>query len=117
MAILFALLSIVPGFVSFLATGDFPQMIFKPPRPLVESVFKYRILLIAGSVTLYLVALLLYFSGAPTGGLVLFVAALRDLFFIGGAFYVVPLIMFPVMTRNLKWVDADQSGLLPDDEI
>ena len=42
MALILAVLSLLPVLVGFFTTGDFPQFVFKPPLWLVRVVFGSR---------------------------------------------------------------------------
>ncbi len=66
MALVLAVLSLLPVLVGFLTAGDFPQFVFKPPLWLVRVVFGSRYLLIALSMVLYLSAIIVHLLVAPT---------------------------------------------------
>jgi hypothetical protein len=66
MALVLAVLSLLPMLVGFLTAGDFPQMLFKPPLWLVRVVYGSRYLLIALSLVLYFSAIIVHLLIAPT---------------------------------------------------
>ncbi len=119
MALVLALLSLLLAFVGFMTLGDFPQMVFKPPRWLLRVVFQYRYLLMALSVLLYLLAIILHVMVAPTNSVVLgFIGALI-LILACGALFVVPKVIFPSIQRHPTWIARDQATreLAPEDLV
>src|SRR5215467_12245680 len=97
MAIALALLSLLPVLVGFIATGDFPQLLVKPSRSLVFWAFHYRYGLLALSVVLYLAALLLHLTVAPTSLVLLIVVGVLLVGLAANAFFAVPYAVFPTV--------------------
>ena len=93
MALVLAVLSLLPVLVGFLTAGDFPQLVFKPPLWLVRVVFGSRYLLIALSVVLYLSAIIVHLLVAPTSIAFLIVIGVLVLVLTYGAFFAEPTLL------------------------
>src|SRR5260221_12286055 len=93
MALVLALLSLLPVFVGFMTTGDFPQMVFKPPRWLAQVVFRSRYLFIGLRLLLYVSAIIVHVVIGPTNLVVLIVIAVLLLVSTVAAFFAVPMVM------------------------
>lgn len=119
MALALALLSLLPVFVGFMTTGDFPQMVFKPPRWLLQVVFRSRYLLIGLSLLLYISAIIVHIVIAPTNLVVLIVVGVLLLVLTFGAFFAVPMVMFPAIQRHPTWISSEQAAaeLAPEDLV
>ncbi len=119
MALALALLSLLPVFVGFMTTGDFPQMVFKPPRWLLQVVFRSRYLLIGLSLLLYVSAIIVHVVIAPTNLVVLIVIGVLLLVLTFGAFFAVPMVMFPTIQRHPTWISSEQAAaeLAPEDLV
>jgi hypothetical protein len=119
MALVLAVLSLLPVLVGFLTAGDFPQLVFKPPLWLVRVVFGSRYLLIALSVVLYLSAIIVHLLVAPTSIAFLIVVGVLVLVLTYGAFFAEPTLLFPAIQQHPTWITSQQasSELAPDDLV
>lgn len=119
MALVLAFLSLLLAFVGFMTLGDFPQMVFKPPRLLLRVVFQYRFALIALSILLYLSAIIVHILIAPTNSVVLIVIGVLILFLACSALFVVPRLIFPTIQRDPTWIPGAQATaeLAPEDLV
>ena len=118
MALVLSILSLIPvGFAS-MVTGDFSQMIYKPSRSTVYFVLRNRFAMIAASLFLWLAALIVHLTIAPTAPLVLFITGFLVLLQIILGFVMSPYIMFP-SNRRPSWVSATEAkkSLSPDEPI
>ena len=119
MALVLAVLSLLPMLVGFLTAGDFPQMLFKPPLWLVRVVYGSRYLLIALSLVLYFSAILVHLLIAPTSIALLLVIGVLVLVLTFGAFFAEPTLLFPAIQQHPTWITSELAGaeLAPDDLV
>jgi hypothetical protein len=119
MALVLAVLSLLPMLVGFLTAGDFPQMLFKPPLWLVRVVYGSRYLLIALSLVLYFSAIIVHLLIAPTSIALLLVIGVLVLVLTFGAFFAEPTLLFPAIQQHPTWITSQQAGteLAPDDLV
>jgi hypothetical protein len=108
MTIALALLSLLPVLVGFMTNGDFPQLLIKPPRSLVFWAFHNRYGLLALSLVLYLAALVLHLTVAPTSPVFLIVVGVLVVGLAANAFFAVPYAVFPTVRRTPRWIEARQ---------
>jgi len=115
MTIALALLSPIPVLIAYIATGDFPQLLMKPPHWLVFAVFHHRALILALNLGLYLAALL-HGTIAPTSVVFLFVVGALLGVLGAKAFLAVPYVIFPAIRRAPSWVAGERlkDTLAPD---
>jgi hypothetical protein len=116
MTIALALLALLPVLIGFLATGDFPQLLVKPSRSLIFGVFHYRYGLLTLSLVLYLAALVLHMTVAPTSLVFLLVDGVLVMGLAANAFFAIPYVVFPTVRRAPRWIEAQQlhEALPPD---
>jgi len=119
MALVLAVLSLLPVSVGFLTAGDFPQFVFKPPLWLVRVVYGSRYLLIALSLVLYFSAIIVHLLIAPTSIALLLVIGVLVLVLTFGAFFAEPTLLFPAIQQHPTWITSQQAGteLAPDDLV
>jgi hypothetical protein len=109
MALTLALVSLLPVLVGFLALGDFPQLVFKPPLWFVQAVFRSRFVLIALSILLYLSAVIVHWLVAPTSLAGLIVVGVLLFLLLSGAFVVERILLFPTIQRHPTWISQSQA--------
>jgi hypothetical protein len=115
MASLFAFLALLPVGFSALVAGDFTQFIYKPSHRQLYLVYRYRLHITLVSLVLWLAALGLHLSTAPTSPIWLGIALGLLLFLTATAYIAVPFTLFTGI-RNGKWMDAKEAdGVLEPD--
>jgi hypothetical protein len=91
-------------------------LLVKPSRSLVFWVFHYRYGLLALSLALYLAALLVHLTVAPTSLVFLIVVGVLWVGLAANAFFAVPYAVFPTVRRTPRWIEAQQlKDVLPPD--
>ncbi len=119
MALVLALLSLLPVFVGFMAIGDFSQLVFKPSLSLVQFVFRFRYMLLGLSMLLYLSAIIVHVAIAPANIVLLIVIGMLALILTYGAFFVESMLIFPAIQRHPTWISSEQAAaeLAPEDLV
>jgi len=119
MALILAVLSLLPVLVGFFTTGDFSQFVFKPPLWLVRVVFGSRYLLIALSVGLYVSAIIVHTLIAPTSIVLLIVIGVLVLVLTYGAFFAESTLLFPAIQQHPTWLTSTLASplLVPSDLV
>src|SRR5437868_186727 len=97
LAAILALSALIPVLAAFFATGDFPQMLVKPPRQFVFWMFRQRYLVMATSIILLIAALIVRGSSDSPGNWLFALVGFGAFFLAFNAYFAVPQIVFPTI--------------------